>query len=910
MASPSKCSKCGAPLNLLPGGSRPPLCLSCLLGFGLKHGSEAKPPAEDLEPATLDAEMAALSPSFDRYRLLEKLGEGGCGVVYRAEQLQPVRREVAIKIIKLGMDSRNVIARFEAERQALALMDHPGIAKVFDGGATSAGRPYFVMELVSGEPVTQYCRRRHLSVEQRLGLFIELCQAVQHAHQKGIIHRDLKPSNVLVVDVNGAPQPKVIDFGVARATSRQRLADDTLYTAFDQFVGTPAYMSPEQAGLTGEDVDTRSDIYSLGVLLYELVTDTAPFEPERLRNAALDEVCRIIREEEPMRPSTRVLRELADKHVTGSGKSKSQKPKIADDLDCVVMKALEKDRARRYETASTFAADVRRFLAHEPVVARPPSTLYRFRKLVRRNKLTVGAAAIVILALVGGFGFSTWRWLKEKEARRLAAAAEKKANAQAARSDQVARLLKEMLAGAGPSAALGRDSAMLREILNATAQRLGQELTNAPEVQAELLDTIGRAFYDLKDLDKAEATHREALHLLENSRNSPANSLIAASLVELATVLNTRANPKDLVEAESLLRRALLLLGNPRAQEQTKVADALDILAWNLRVRNRAAESESLERQALTIRKRLLAPDDPATIRSLIALATILAGDRSRLDEAESLAREAHHLQERAVNPNDPSRIETLHALANILTDRDKLFEAESLYRDAIALRRKLFGKENELLSALLDGLAFVLSKEGKLDEAEKAIQEAIGIQSRIRGPEHPNIVNYMLGILCDIYQRQQKWAEAEAVSREWVPLIKKVAPEHKDVLVDALFRFGVALLAQGKLTASEPPLRESLQLCEQVYENPRPPDSTRCMGIRGMLGEVLLRLNRYWEAEPFLLAAYDGLQGHEGKWERIDCQKSIGNLAKLYDAIARPEEAAKWRQKLAESNSTTNSHQ
>ncbi len=326
-----------------------------------------------------------------RYKLLQQIGEGGCGVVYMAEQEEPVRRRVALKIIKPGMDTKNVIARFEAERQALALMDHPNIAKVFDAGATNSGRPFFVMELVRGVKITEYCDQNSLTTEERLNLFIQVCQAVQHAHQKGIIHRDLKPSNILVTTtLQGVAMPVVIDFGIAKATTNQLLTDKTLFTAFEMLIGTPAYMSPEQAELTSVDVDTRTDIYSLGVLLYEMLTGSTPFDGGELLKAGLDEIRRVIREQEPVFPSTRLSKMTEADLTTLAQHSKSEPPKliraISGDLDWIVMKALEKDRTRRYETANGMALDVRRYLANEPISARPPSKFYKFQKLVLRNK--------------------------------------------------------------------------------------------------------------------------------------------------------------------------------------------------------------------------------------------------------------------------------------------------------------------------------------------------------------------------------------------------------------------------------------------------------------------------------------------------------------------------------------------
>jgi len=406
-------------------------------------------PAQAPIPATIVLSLPLSEQPGDkigRYRLLQQIGEGGCGVVYMAEQQEPVRRRVALKVIKLGMDTRQVIARFEAERQALALMDHPNIAKVLDAGATETGRPYFVMELVEGIAITRYCDENNLSTATRLRLFVQVCQAIQHAHQKGIIHRDVKPSNILVADQDGVPAPKIIDFGIATATTDQLLTDKTLFTPFEQCIGTPAYMSPEQAKLSGLDVDTRSDIYSLGVLLYELLTGKTPFDEKELLAAGLDEMRRTIREKEPARPSTR-LGTMQAAEVTNAAKCRQTDASrlirvLRGDLDWIVMKALEKDRGRRYETANGLAMDVQRHLADEPVIACPPKPLYKLQKMVRRNKLAFAAAFGLGAALVAGAMVSSWQAVRAVRAEKLARDNSRTAQEQRQRAEQQSQALR------------------------------------------------------------------------------------------------------------------------------------------------------------------------------------------------------------------------------------------------------------------------------------------------------------------------------------------------------------------------------------------------------------------------------------------------------------------------------------
>ncbi len=399
----------------------------------------ASPPGGTVRIAVPLTEKAG--DKIGHYKLLQEIGEGGCGVVYMAEQQEPIRRKVAFKVIKLGMDTKAVIARFEAERQALALMDHPNIARVLDAGATDTGRPYFVMELVRGIQITEYCDQNNLPTDARLNLFIQVCHAIQHAHQKGIIHRDIKPSNILVTVNDGVPVPKVIDFGIVKATGGQQLTDKTLFTAFEQFIGTPAYMSPEQAEMTSLDIDTRSDIYALGVLLYELLTGHTPFDPKTLLSAGLDEMRRIIREQEPVRPSTRLSSLGAAEQTTVAKRRQSEPPKlihqVRGDLDWIVMKCLEKDRTRRYETANGLAMDVEHYLNHQPVTAVAPSTLYRAGKFARRHKVGLAMATAFVLLLAAGAVVSTWQAVRATRAEATEKVQRRRAEQERSRAEQL-----------------------------------------------------------------------------------------------------------------------------------------------------------------------------------------------------------------------------------------------------------------------------------------------------------------------------------------------------------------------------------------------------------------------------------------------------------------------------------------
>jgi serine/threonine protein kinase/tetratricopeptide (TPR) repeat protein len=739
-----------------------------------------------------------------RYKLLEQIGEGGCGVVYVAEQVEPVRRRVALKIIKLGMDTKSVIARFEAERQALALMDHPNIAKVLDAGATDsgarlspaaarpnadargnlseppsavetaaagdsraplpAGRPYFVMELVRGMKITDYCDGKKLSTRQRLDLFIQVCQAIQHAHQKGIIHRDIKPSNILVTVNDGVPVPKVIDFGIAKATSGQQLTDKTIYTAFEQFIGTPAYMSPEQAVLTSLDIDTRSDIYALGVLLYELLTGKTPFDAKKLLAIGLDEMRRTIREQEPPRPSTRLSTLPGQELSTTAQRRGLDAPKLVSelrgDLDWIVMKALEKDRARRYETANGLAMDIQRHLSNEPVVACPPSAAYRFKKLVRRNKLVFTAGGGIVAALIVGLAVSTWMFFKERQAHQRAVAAENTARTESSKSRQVAQFLQEMLKGVGPSAALGRDTTMLREILDKTAERAGQDLKDQPHVEAELRNTIGEVYFAIGAYQKAAERHRAALAIRQKLFGDE-HLDVASSLNNLGVAIDYE---KKFADAEAPLRKALALRRKYLSNDHPDLATSLHNLAHVLVDLNKPADAEPLYVEALAMRRKLFGDEDLDVVRSLVQLAA-LRDKQGRLAEAETMHREALATRRKLLNNEHPEVAHSLSYLAMMLLNEGKLAEAERAQSEALAIQRKLFADDYSGLGDSLLRMGRVLQGQGRLVEAETFFREAVNNRRNL-DPSHPDAFRahtFLAGVL----NRQGKFAEARAILRQ-----------------------------------------------------------------------------------------------------------------------------------------------
>ena len=785
--------------------------------------------------------LVAVGTLIGPYKLIKKLGEGGFGVVYLAEQVRPVKRHVALKVIKPGMDSAAVVARFDAERQALALMDHESIARVLDAGTTENGLPFFVMECVDGLPITEYCDAHRLPTKQRLDLFIQVCGAIQHAHQKGVIHRDIKPSNVLVASKQGRPVPKVIDFGIAKALE-QPLTKQTLCTQYGQVVGTPHYMSPEQAAGHIRDVDTRSDVYCLGVLLYELLTGTTPIPLARFREAAIDEVLRLIREGEHVRPSTRISQSGAA--LSRISENRQAQPRrlstlVRGDLDWIVMKALDKDRARRYDSASAFADDLRRHLDDEPVVAGPPSTAYRFRKFAKKYRATILTSSAVAALLVAATIASTVFFLRANAARAAEASAKRLAIRQAEVATAVTDFLTEdVLDQANPNSTPDRDI-KLRTVLDRAAEKIESRFANQPTVESAVHLTIGNSYLGLGEYEAAEKHLQASVDLRER------------------------------------------LLGPDQADTLRSRAS----LAAIYYSQGRLAEAKPIFEEVLEWREMQLGPQHEETISSMNDLATILATEGEYAAAEPLFLRAVHLARESSGAESHLTNMITLH-LTDLYQIQGRYEEAEPLLRESVKALEKHAGQDHALAIQSLNHLAGLLLRKGQLADSEALFNQAILRSERVYGAEHPTTLE-MLSDRCVLYDMQGRIEESTKQSRTVLEGRRKaLGPDHHDTIT-AMNNLATALFRKGEYENCSEVFEEALEACQRVRGSQHP----FVAQIANNLAMAYQKLGRYEQAEFYANQAIQLRERILGA-DHPETLVSLNNIATLYHDMGRKVES------------------
>jgi tetratricopeptide (TPR) repeat protein len=859
------------------------------------------------------------------YRLRNVLGEGGMGTVYLAEQVEPVRRKVALKIIKAGLDCRKVIARFEAERQALALMDHNHIARVYDAGMTGGGLPYFAMELVQGQSITTYCDQNRLPVRQRLELFVMVCRAVQHAHQKGVIHRDLKPSNILVAVEDGRPAPKVIDFGIAKATG-----DEWTESITQTGMGAPGtleYMSPEQASPSQAGIDTRTDVYSLGVVLYELLTGVRPIDADRSRQAGWIEMVGRIRDEEPTRPSTRLSTVESSDTLAAARQTDPRRLSAAlrGDLDWITMKCLEKDRNRRYDSADALGRDLERFLADEPVEARPPSTAYRAGKFLARHKGAVLAASLVVVALLAGMIGTSYGLVRAQQQRRAAVGAQRAAEAESRRAERERRTAERF-----------RDKAELEKTNALDAQQLAQKRLRAVEESNKIL---GSVFGNLNPHAVAEAdTPLEVL--LIDQLNRAAEQLEGDAIgdplavAEMQVVLgNSLRNLGQYEKALDLFRKALATRQAELGERAPETLASMMAVCGACLHCGRLDEARQIAQRALILHQDVYRSDHELTIAVQLDLATIHLR-KQEYQLAEPLLKQALESGRKAFKPDDMRNVLIRSGLATLFQQTQRLEEAVPLFEEVLDALRLQHGSNHPVTYVAKNNLATAYWHTRQLDKSIPLLEELLEQRTKTLGPDHPERLIAManLGInykeagriedalpllaasyraadkvpmlrgmakpLFEVYVAAQKDNEAAALAQVLLAGIRAQMPPRSWEIADQLQACGRQLLQAKAYAAAEPLLRE----CAAIREELRP-DDWQTYQAKIWIGQALLDEGKLEDAEPLLLAGYEGLQQRQAKISPSDASVLTGALellVRLYRANGQDAKAELWQQRAS----------